>query len=129
MGDMLDRGAAFLDAQRHQHLTRTVVYRRGTDEKQVQATIGKTEFEQADDSGLIHRTESRDFLVRTADLDVGAGLILPRAGDQVRETVGTVGGSVFVYEVNAPGGQPPFRYSDPYRRVLRIHTKHIATET
>jgi hypothetical protein len=35
---------------------------------------------------------------------------------------------VFVFEVNAPGGQPPFRYSDPYRRVLRIHTKHIATE-
>ena len=125
---MLDRGAAFLDAQRHQHLTRTVVYRRGTDEKQIQATIAKTEFEQADDSGLIHRTESRDFLVRTADLDVGAGLMLPRAGDQVRETVGTIAGSVFVYEVNAPGGQPPFRYSDPYRRTVRIHTKYIGTE-
>ena len=66
--------------------------------------------------------------MRTADLDLGAGPILPRAGDQVRETVGGVGESVFVYEVNAPGGQPPFRYSDPYRRVLRIHTKHIATE-
>ena len=51
MGDMLDRGGAFLDAQRHQHLTRTAVYRRGTDEKQVQATIGKTDFEQADDVG------------------------------------------------------------------------------
>lgn len=129
MGDLLDRGAAFLDAQRHQHLSRPVVYRvggRGTDEKEVQATIGKTTFEQADDAGLIHRVESRDFLVRTAELDLGAGPILPRAGDQVRETVGT---SVFVYEVNAPGGQPPFRYSDPYRRVLRIHTKHIATET
>lgn len=131
MGDLLDRGAAFLDAQRHQHLSRPVVYRRGTDEKEVQATIGKTEFEQVDDvggAGLIHRVESRDFLVRTAELDLGAGPILPRAGDQVRETVGGVGGSVFVYEVNAPGGQPPFRYSDPYRRVLRIHTKHIATE-
>ncbi len=125
MGDLLDRGAAFMDAQRHQHLSRSVVYRRGADEKEVQATIGKTEFEQADDAGLIHRVESRDFLVRTADLDMGSGLTLPRAGDQVRETVGT---SVFVYEVNAPGGQPPFRYSDPYRRVLRIHTKHIATE-
>ena len=125
MGDLLDRGAAFLDAQRHQHLSRLVLYRRGTDEKEVQATIGKTEFEQADDAGLIHRVESRDFLVRTAELDLGAGPILPRAGDQVRETVGT---SVFVYEVNAPGGQPPWRYSDPYRRVLRIHTKHIATE-
>ena len=125
MGDLLDRGAAFLDAQRHQHLSHPVLYRRGTDEKEVQATIGKTEFEQADDAGLIHRVESRDFLVRTAELDLGAGPILPRAGDQVRETVGL---SVFVYEVNAPGGQPPFRYSDPYRRVLRIHTKHIATE-
>ena len=128
MGDLLDRGAAFLDAQRHQHLSRPVLYRRGTDEKEVQATIGKTEFEQVDDvggAGLIHRVESRDFLVRTADLNLGAGPSLPRAGDQVRETVGT---SVFVYEVNAPGGQPPFRYSDPYRRVLRIHTKHIATE-
>lgn len=129
MGDMLDRGAAFLEAQRHQHLTRSVVYRRGTDEKEVQATIGKTEFEQVDDvggAGLIHRVESRDFLVRTAELDLGAGPILPRAGDQVRETVGT---SVFVYEVNTPGGQSPWRYSDPYRRVLRIHTKHIGTET
>ncbi|MBX3384592.1 MAG: hypothetical protein KF864_13900 [Phycisphaeraceae bacterium] len=128
MGDLLDRGAAFLDAQRHQHLSRPVLYRRGTDEKEVQATIGKTEFEQVDDvggAGLIHRVESRDFLVRTAELDLGAGPILPQAGDQVRETVGT---SVFVYEVNAPGGQPPWRYSDPYRRVLRIHTKHIATE-
>jgi len=126
VGDMLDRGAAFLESQRHQHMTRSVVYRRGTDEKEVQATIGKTEFEQADDSGLIHRVESRDFLVRTEDLDLGAGLILPRAGDSVRETVGT---NVFVYEVNAPGGQPPFRYSDPYRRTLRIHTKYIGTET
>ena len=129
MGDMLDRGAAFLESQRHQHMTRSVVYRRGADSKEVQATIGKTEFEQADDSGLIHRVESRDFLVRTEDMDLGAGLILPRAGDQVRETVGVGGTNVFVYEVNAPGGQPPFRYSDPYRRALRIHTKYIGTES
>ena len=126
MGDLLDRGSAFLDDQRHRHLSRTVLYRRGAEEKEVQATTGRTEFEQADEAGLIHRTQSRDFLIRAADLDLGAGPVLPRAGDQVRETVGT---SVFVYEVNAPGGQPPCRYSDPYRRVLRIHTKHIGTET
>ncbi len=126
MGDLLDRGSAFLDDQRHRHLSRTVLYRRGADEKEVQATIGKTEFEQADDAGLIHRVESRDFLIRAADLDLGAGPTLPRAGDQVRETSGS---QVFVYEVNAPGGQPPFRYSDPYRRVLRVHTKHISTES
>ena len=126
MGDMLERGSAFLDDRRHKHLSCTVIYQRGAEAKEVQATIGKTEFEQADDAGLIHRVESRDFLIRTESLDLGAGPTLPRAGDQVRETVGA---SMFVYEVNAPGGQPPFRYSDPYRRVLRIHTKHIGTET
>ncbi|HMN41175.1 MAG TPA: hypothetical protein PKE29_10045 [Phycisphaerales bacterium] len=129
MGDLLEQGSAFLDDQRHKHMSRTVVYQRGAEAKEVLATIGRTEFEQADDAGLIHRAESRDFLVRTADMDLGSGRILPRAGDQVREVVGT---QVFVYEVNVPGGaggQPPFRYSDPYRRVLRIHTKHIGTET
>ncbi|GJQ28371.1 MAG: hypothetical protein HBSAPP03_02550 [Phycisphaerae bacterium] len=128
VGDLLDRGSAFIDAQRHQHLTRPVTYRRGSDETQVQATVGKTEFEQADEAGLIHRVESRDFLIRAADLDLGSGPIRPRAGDQVREQVGIVGGQVLVYEVNAPGGQPPWRYSDPYRRVMRVHTKLVCTE-
>jgi hypothetical protein len=126
MGDMLEQGAAFLDAQRHRHMSRTVVYKRGSDAKGVQATVGRTEFEQADDAGLIHRVESRDFLIRAADLDLGSGPITPKAGDQVREQVGS---QVFVYEVNAPGGQPPFRYSDPYRRVMRVHTKFVGTET
>jgi len=128
MGDLLEQGAAFLDDQRHRHMSRAVVYRRGADEKEVQATIGRTEFEQADGAGLIHRVESRDFLIRAADLDLGAGPITPRAGDQVREQVGGVGGQVFVYEVNAPGGQPPWRFSDPYRRVMRVHTKFVGTE-
>jgi hypothetical protein len=126
MADLLEQGAAFLDDQRHRHMSREIVYRRGADEKKVQATIGRTEFEQADDAGLIHRVESRDFLIRAADLDLGSGPITPKAGDQVREAVGT---QVFVYEVNAPGGEPPFRYSDPYRRTFRIHTRHIGTET
>jgi len=126
VADLLEQGAAFLDDQRHRHMSRSVVYQRGAEAKEVIATVGRTEFEQADDSGLIHRTESRDFLVRTADLDLGSGPTVPRAGDQVRETVGA---TVFLYEVNAPGGQPPFRYSDPYRKALRIHTKHIGTES
>jgi hypothetical protein len=125
VADLLEQGASFLDTQRHAHMTRPVVYQRGAAQIEVSATIGRTEFEQADEAGLIHRIESRDFLVRTADLDLGDGLTLPKAGDRVRETVGS---SVFVYEVNAPGGQPPWRYSDPYRKALRIHTKHIATE-
>ena len=130
MADLIQKGLAWLDDQRHAHMTQTVLYVRDTESAsyivELLATIGRTEFEQVDEFGIVHKLQSRDFLIRAADLDLGAGPVLPRAGDQVRETVGT---SVFVYEVNAPGGQPPFRYSDPYRRVLRIHSKHIATET
>jgi len=125
LADLLEEGAAFLEDQRHRHMSRAVTYQRGAQSKELLATIGRTEFEQADDAGLIHRTQSRDFLIRTADLDLGAGPTLPLAGDRVRETVD---GTVFVYEVNAPGGQPPWRYSDPFRKTLRIHTKHVDTE-
>jgi len=125
MADLLEQGAAFLDDRRHTHLTRTVTYERGVDSVDLAATVGRTVFEQADESGFIRKVESRDFLVRRADLVLGGTETLPKAGDQIREPDGA---QIQVYEVMAPGGEPPFRYSDPYRKVLRIHTKHVATE-
>jgi len=125
VADVLDKGSAWLEAQRTQHMTRTVTYLRDGDSVDVAATIGRTEFEQADEFGVIHKFESRDYLVLTADLVLAGMQTLPKAGDRIRETDGT---TTFVYEVMAPGNEPPFRYSDPYRRTLRIHTKHVATE-
>lgn len=125
MADLLEQGAAFLDDRRHTHLTRTVTYQRGADSVEVAATLGRTVFEQADDSGFIRKVESRDFLVRRTDLVLAGTETLPKAGDRIRETDGAL---TQVYEVMAPGGEPPFRFSDPYRKVLRIHTKHVATE-
>ncbi len=126
MADLLEQGAQFLDDQRHAHMTRTMVYHRGGSSVEVSATIGQTTFEQADEFGGIQRLESRDYLIRTADLVLDAEIVLPAPGDRIHETSGA---SLFVYEVMAPGGEPPFRYSDPYRKALRIHTKHVATET
>lgn len=125
MTDMLEQGATWLDDQRHQHMTRAVTYVRGTSTVDVQATIGRTVFEQVDEFGIVQKIETRDFLIRTADLVLDAQVTLPQRGDLVRETEGT---TTFVYEVLAPGNEPVFRYSDPYRKALRIHTKHIATE-
>lgn len=125
MADLLEQGSAFLEDQRHRHMTRPVVYRRVPDEVSVSATIGRTVFEQADDRGLVSRIESRDFLVRAEDLVLAGSAVLPKAGDSVRESHD---GRTFIYEVMAPGGEPPFRFSDPYRRTLRIHTKHVGTE-
>ena len=125
MSDLLEQGMTFLDRKRHEHMTRTVVYERGASSVEVQATLGETTFEQADDFGIVQKIESRDFLVRTADLVLDDQPALPKSGDRIRDTEGE---QVFIYEVSAPGSEPPFRYSDPYRKALRIHTKHIATE-
>lgn len=129
MADLLQKGLAWLDDQRHAHMTRSVLYVRDTENAsyivELFATIGRTEFEQVDEFGIVHRLQSRDFLIRAADLVLNSALALPKAGDRVRETVGT---QTFVYEVMAPGGEPPWRYSDPYRKALRIHTKHVSTE-
>lgn len=125
MPNLLEQGATWLEDQRHKHMTRTVTYERGTDSVELSATIGRTEFEQADEYGTVHRIEARDYLVRASDLVLGGQQTLPQAGDHIRETDGA---QTFVYEVMAPGTEPPWRYSDPYRKTLRIHTKHVATE-
>jgi len=125
VADLLEQGMTFLDEKRHEHMTRSVVYERGASTVEVQATLGETTFEQADDFGIVQKIESRDFLIRTSDLVLDGQPALPKSGDRIRDTSGA---EVFVYEVSAPGSEPPFRYSDPYRKALRIHTKHIATE-
>lgn len=125
MGDMLNTGLKWLEDQRHTHLTREITYQRGAQSVMLLATIGRTDFEQLDEFGVLHRAQARDFLVRTADLVLGGTTKLPRAGDRIRETDGVV---TYVHEVMAPGGQPPWRYSDAFRRTLRIHTKLVSTE-
>ncbi len=125
MPDLLEQGAAWLEDQRTRHLSRTVTYLRSGDSVDLAATIGRTVFEQADDYGVVHRTESREFLVLATDLVLGGKVALPQAGDRIREIAGD---QIFIYEVMAPGGEPPFRYSDPYRKTLRIHTKHVDME-
>ena len=125
MTDVLDKGSAWLEDQRNRHMTRMVTYQRDGDSVELAATIGRTEFEQADEFGVIHKIESRDYLVLSTDLVLGGVQTLPKAGDRIREADGA---KTFVYEVMAPGSEPPYRYSDPYRRTLRIHTKHVGTE-
>lgn len=129
MADLIQNGLAWLDEQRHAHLTQPVLYVRDDESAShtvaLQATIGRTEFEQVDELGMVRKLQSRDFLIRAADLVLDGVTTVPRSGDRVRETVGA---QTFVYEMMAPGGEPPWRYSDPYRRALRVHTKHVATE-
>ena len=56
-------------------------------------------------------------------------MTLPKAGDRIKEASGEGRGSTsYIYEVLAPETEPAYRFSDPYRRTLRIHTKQVGTE-
>jgi len=114
-----------LETKRTQYASRVVTYARGVPSVEVLATIGKTTFEVDDGYGVLVRHESRDFLVLAADLILGDGPTTPERGDRIRETQGS---QVFVYEVTAPGKEPCWRYSDPFRKTLRIHTKQVTVE-
>lgn len=124
MSDRLGQGAAWLSAQRHAHATRPVLYERDGALLPLQATVGRTLFEETDNYGVVHPIESRDYLIRSADLVLAGQPAVPRAGDRLRESLG---GAVHVYEVMAFGGAPPWRYSDSVRATLRIHTRHVET--
>lgn len=102
-----------------------MVYQQGIDLIPVKATVGRTIFEQTDAYGVVQKFESRDYLIQTNDLQIDNASILPKRGDRIREDIGDL---TVVYEVMAPGKEPHWRYSDPYRKLLRIHTKHVATE-
>lgn len=124
MGDLLAKGSKMLDRTRRAHLSRTVVYRRGAESVEIEATVGSTEFDRTDEYGVVHRIESRDYLVAAADLVLGGDVVTPKAGDRITETGEA---RVHEYEVMSPGDEPAWRYSDPQRRTLRVHTKFIRT--
>ena len=129
MADLLQRGMAWLEAQRTKFMTQAVVYQRGGEgggAVEVPATIGATTFQVDDDDGAMLRVESRDYLILAADLVISETPILPKRGDRIRETSGS---QVFTYEVMAPGDEPCWRWSDGYRQTLRIHTKQTDMET
>ena len=119
--DLLRDGFDWLDRQRERFLARTIRYRRGALEAEQLATIGRTVFRLDVGMGVTERIEARDYLISAASFSFG----VPARGDRISEDAD---GRRHTYEVLAPGGEPPWRWSDPHRRCLRIHTKYLSTE-
>lgn len=125
MLDRMQAGQAWLAAQLNKHASQTVVYRRGELVAELQATIGESTYQQDDGAGSITRAQVRDYLIDTGLLVLDGIATLPKAGDKIIETEGQ---KQFTYEVMSLGSDTPWRYSDPFRLKLRIHTKLISTE-
>ena len=126
--NMLASGASWLAAQLKTAAGSTVVYVRGSHAVEVTATIGSSAFESANQSGVVERWESRDFLIATSDLPFGD----PVQGDKIVEQINGVS---VTYAVSTPRGVPPWHYADGFRLIVRVHTTqsdsgvtYIATE-
>ena len=124
MSDLLARGQAWLSQQLTRHASRKVIYRRGQLGVELSATIGKSEYDQDSSDGLITRSQVRDYLINTDELLQSIIATLPKRGDQIVELENN---QTFVFEVMALGSEPPWRYSDPFRNKIRVHTKQIAS--
>jgi len=120
MADLLRDGLAWLEQQRTAHMTSPVTYRRaGQAGTSVQATFGKTDYEVADDYGATIRTHVIDFLILAEAFSTEG--FEPQAGDQI-----VADGRI--YEVMNLAGESCWRWSDPYRTTLRIHTKDVGPD-
>jgi len=118
VGDLLRQGSQWLEQQRSAHCSSQVTYRRGAQEQALSATFGRTQYEVQDDFGLVVAAHVTDFLVAAADFAPVFGE--PQPGDQI------IADGV-VHEVMSLGNQGHWRWSDPYRTTMRIHTKEVGT--
>lgn len=121
MADLLDKGSAWLGRQRRAHVTRAVIYVRGQSTTSLPATVGTTEFTK-DGGGFPVTFNSVDWLIDAADLEIDGLPTEPARGDRIHdETVD----QRRVYELLDDLGGPPWKWSDPYHRTYRVHTKLV----
>ena len=125
MANLLKIACDWLGGMRLKHASQSVTYSRGNSSVDVQATLGKTDYEVADESGLTVQAVATDFLVAADQLVLDGIRTLPRPGDRIRLADGE---QVKVYEVLDLAGGGHYRPSDPYAVTLRIHTKQVDEE-
>jgi hypothetical protein len=128
MVDLLGQAALWLTRTRAQNCATVVAYSRpGAPAQSVNlaATPGTTTFEIDNGYGVVERIVSRDFLITASDLVLGGAVAHPRPGDCITESAAN---GTFVYEVMSPGKEPCWRWSDPYRNTIRVHTKQASKQ-
>ncbi|HBG25671.1 MAG: hypothetical protein A2Y10_02475 [Planctomycetes bacterium GWF2_41_51] len=117
MANLLKTGIQFLADKLKAHASETVIYKRGADTVTICATFGKTNYQIEDDSGFQIGGQITDFLFDAEDLIIDGLLTVPKAGDQI-QTDSAIYEALFLQD-------GCWRYSDPYRKIIRLHTKEI----
>lgn len=101
----------------------TVTYHRGAFSVELPATVGSTDITILDGNGFQTIVSSRDYLIEAAALVLDGEQVEPQKGDLIVEVID---GQTCTHQPLDLNGEPSFRYSDPARSQLRIHTKQTA---
>lgn len=102
----------------------TVTIRRGALSGTATAIKGQSEHEQVDDTGaIVEQVRLLDWLIAPAEYMLGGEAVEPKAQDLIEEVSG---GVTYTYKVLSPiAGQEPWRYTDPHKTLLRVHSKLV----
>jgi hypothetical protein len=123
--DIFKDAAGWLADQRAKFASQVVTYRQGDKSVQLPAALGSTRFEVESSTGVIESVESRDFIIRRADLAVGGVALLPLEGDTILLAQGD--GTTGTYQVLLPPGrEQAWSFSDRHETSIRVHTKQVA---
>lgn len=122
---LLDRAASFLATKQQQAYGRTITYARGAETATLTAAwLGNAPSTRTtEEPGASVASSDRDYLFEAADLVIGGSVVIPLRGDRITETID---GADMVFELIAQPGEPPWRYSDQTRQIIRVHTKRVA---
>ena len=103
-----------------------VTYVDGALQIPLRVAIGKTLYQAMDARGVIEERDCRDYCFVAADLTTASRAIVtvPQRGHRIIEP--TAAGSD-TFDLLPMESDKPYRYMDPGRLILRVHTKRIAT--
>ena len=113
MADVLGTGVDWLLDTLASHVSRTVIYRRGSSSASISVTLGQSEWEQMQADGSAIRFKTRDYIYSQSSL---TNFGLPQRGDEIVDSDG-------VYQVLPTGTMQASRYLDTRQKGLRIHCK------
>lgn len=124
MTSLLQKGVAHLARIVLKHASVRVIYVDGEDSCELDAVVGNTRRDVANQEGVIAEFESRDYIVDPQALRLSTGTVLPRDGALIVER--TCDGDR-THVVSAIPGESHWRWSDPHRKLMRIHTRLAST--
>lgn len=104
-----------------------IVYTRGLDSVPIKCSKGTSRYEVTDFDSVRLRGYDADFCFLANALDFGAGQVEPERGDTI--TWSDSNGFNHTFEVWSMSDEPWYRYTDPQKIGIRIHTTEVIRTT